>query len=227
MYFLPLGTFYSCPEIPQDMVGICSDECTDDSDCENETKCCSNGCGHVCKVPVRIPYYDPPLECPDLSGNQNAGICEEDCSDNTECTNEGELCCSNGCGTACMEAVLVSPRCSAVRDQVLNGTALIGPYIPQCEDDGNFSPTQCWGSTGSCWCVDTQSGEPVSDMIRFKEPQCASEFSGSLFPHAVCIMSVLQPVLISSLHAFLTYKVSSRGGGASPPSCQAPPPPVS
>lgn len=29
-----------------------------------------------------------------------------------------------------------------------------GAFIPQCDDDGYYRPKQCWGSTGSCWCVD-------------------------------------------------------------------------
>lgn len=28
-----------------------------------------------------------------------------------------------------------------------------GSYVPQCTDDGKFTPVQCHGSTGYCWCV--------------------------------------------------------------------------
>ena len=35
-----------------------------------------------------------------------------------------------------------------------NATGLIGEFVPQCEEDGSYSSTQCWGSTGDCWCVD-------------------------------------------------------------------------
>ena len=35
-----------------------------------------------------------------------------------------------------------------------NATGLIGEFVPQCEEDGSFASTQCWGSTGYCWCVD-------------------------------------------------------------------------
>ncbi len=37
---------------------------------------------------------------------------------------------------------------------VSNSTGMIGEFIPQCEEDGAYSPMQCWGSTGYCWCVD-------------------------------------------------------------------------
>ena len=39
-------------------------------------------------------------------------------------------------------------------DEVANATGLIGEFIPQCEEDGSYSPLQCWSSTGYCWCVD-------------------------------------------------------------------------
>jgi hypothetical protein len=32
-------------------------------------------------------------------------------------------------------------------------------HIPQCDDQGNFVPLQCHGSTGFCWCVDRNGHE--------------------------------------------------------------------
>ena len=43
--------------------------------------------------------------------------------------------------TPCMQARLDAPP-------------RIGVYVPQCLDDGRWSPLQCWGSVGTCWCVD-------------------------------------------------------------------------
>jgi hypothetical protein len=37
----------------------------------------------------------------------------------------------------------------------LSGRNLVGAYMPQCVD-GNWRPVQCWGSTGACWCVDSE-----------------------------------------------------------------------
>ncbi|XP_048455802.1 uncharacterized protein nid2a isoform X1 [Rhincodon typus] len=36
---------------------------------------------------------------------------------------------------------------------------LIGAYIPECDEEGNFRPLQCHGSTGHCWCVDERGQE--------------------------------------------------------------------
>ena len=43
---------------------------------------------------------------------------------------------------------------SPCQEAQLNSTGLIGEFVPQCEEDGSFASTQCWGSTGYCWCVD-------------------------------------------------------------------------
>ena len=38
---------------------------------------------------------------------------------------------------------------------------LIGAFIPQCKSDGNYEEKQCDGSTGYCWCVESESGKYV------------------------------------------------------------------
>ncbi|NWX21348.1 THYG protein, partial [Aegotheles bennettii] len=38
------------------------------------------------------------------------------------------------------------------------------PYIPQCDGLGNWDPTQCYESTGHCWCVD-ERGRYVMDSL--------------------------------------------------------------
>uniref|UniRef100_A0A8C4SRN2 Nidogen 2 n=1 Tax=Erpetoichthys calabaricus TaxID=27687 RepID=A0A8C4SRN2_ERPCA len=35
----------------------------------------------------------------------------------------------------------------------------VGAYIPQCDEEGNYRPLQCHGSTGYCWCVDSRGQE--------------------------------------------------------------------
>ncbi|PIK55378.1 putative leishmanolysin-like peptidase [Apostichopus japonicus] len=42
-----------CPRLPADAVGICVTECESDRDCGRNKKCCSNGCGQVCKEQVK------------------------------------------------------------------------------------------------------------------------------------------------------------------------------
>ena len=141
--------------------------CSSDADCSQSEKCCSNGCGHSCAKALVVPYHNPPLKCPaSLPGSS----CTPPCLANTNCSS-GELCCPASCGSTCVRGETPTPLCPVVLDQVLN-TTLIGAYVPSCEADGSFSPTQCHGSTGYCWCVDPVSGVPTSDMVRFQHPQC-------------------------------------------------------
>jgi len=38
---------------------------------------------------------------------------------------------------------------------------LVGSYVPQCKVDGTYRDKQCHGSTGYCWCVDTNTGGEI------------------------------------------------------------------
>ncbi|XP_071791702.1 uncharacterized protein [Asterias amurensis] len=58
----PSGNQAVCPEVPEGVFGICSEECGADKKCDDGQLCCSNGCGHVCKKgcsPVRCRRYCP------------------------------------------------------------------------------------------------------------------------------------------------------------------------
>uniref|UniRef100_A0A8C1XHM9 WAP domain-containing protein n=1 Tax=Cyprinus carpio TaxID=7962 RepID=A0A8C1XHM9_CYPCA len=39
----------SCPKPVG--AGVCVEKCSGDSNCPNNQKCCSNGCGHQCMAP--------------------------------------------------------------------------------------------------------------------------------------------------------------------------------
>ncbi|XP_060771186.1 CD74 molecule, major histocompatibility complex, class II invariant chain a isoform X2 [Neoarius graeffei] len=39
-----------------------------------------------------------------------------------------------------------------------------GFYQPQCDEEGNFKPKQCWHSTGYCWCVD-KNGKQIEGTL--------------------------------------------------------------
>ncbi|KAM9400573.1 equistatin-like [Salvelinus alpinus] len=55
---------------------------------------------------------------------------------------------------------MIRPKtpCEDARDAALNGS--IGAYVPTCDYNGQYTPEQCWGSTGHCWCV-TSTGQKV------------------------------------------------------------------
>ncbi len=47
-----------CPILEPSGLGICVQECDDDSGCSGVKKCCSNGCGNTCMDPI-MPEVDP------------------------------------------------------------------------------------------------------------------------------------------------------------------------
>ncbi|XP_022097022.1 delta-like protein 1 [Acanthaster planci] len=63
----------SCPktEVRDGVFGMCSDDCTDDWSCPFPLRCCSNGCGRVCTVPVTTGDVDWCMSNPCVNG----GMC--------------------------------------------------------------------------------------------------------------------------------------------------------
>uniref|UniRef100_A0A2K6SXC1 SPARC (osteonectin), cwcv and kazal like domains proteoglycan 3 n=1 Tax=Saimiri boliviensis boliviensis TaxID=39432 RepID=A0A2K6SXC1_SAIBB len=52
---------------------------------------------------------------------------------------------------------------------------LLGQYIPLCDEDGYYKPTQCHGSVGQCWCVDRYGNEVMGSRIN-GVADCAIDF---------------------------------------------------
>lgn len=55
-----------------------------------------------------------------------------------------------------------------------------GQYIPLCDEDGYYKPTQCHGSIGQCWCVDRYGNEVIGTRIN-GVATCGKEKVASLF----------------------------------------------
>ena len=64
---------------------------------------------------------------------------------------------------------------SPCQQEVANATGLIGEFVPQCEEDGSYSPMQCWASTAYCWCVDENGVEIPGTAIQswIGTPNCS------------------------------------------------------
>uniref|UniRef100_A0A672L8E1 WAP domain-containing protein n=1 Tax=Sinocyclocheilus grahami TaxID=75366 RepID=A0A672L8E1_SINGR len=47
-----------CPRnnVEEALLGVCAEMCSHDSDCPDDQKCCSNGCGHQCMPPYKGIY---------------------------------------------------------------------------------------------------------------------------------------------------------------------------
>uniref|UniRef100_A0A8D2ZLW5 Nidogen 2a (osteonidogen) n=1 Tax=Scophthalmus maximus TaxID=52904 RepID=A0A8D2ZLW5_SCOMX len=80
-------------------------------------------------------------------------------------------------------------QCEHHRDGVQTtsqeGYPLLGVYVPQCDANGQYSPLQCHGSPGHCWCVDgrgqeragtrTSPGAPPTDCDKPERPKTHCE----------------------------------------------------
>ncbi|XP_078397371.1 thyroglobulin [Cetorhinus maximus] len=77
---------------------------------------------------------------------------------------------------AAQSTLRFNKRNQLLKEGILSELTLNGysPYIPQCDGFGNWEPTQCYESTGHCWCVDeTGSYIPGSLVHRLTQiPQC-------------------------------------------------------
>ncbi|KAM9334126.1 nidogen-2 [Symphorus nematophorus] len=76
-------------------------------------------------------------------------------------------------------------QCEHHRDSVRTtspeGYPIVGAYVPQCDANGQYTPQQCHGSSGHCWCVDnrgqeragtrTPPGAPRKDCDQPDEPE--------------------------------------------------------
>ncbi|KAG6938448.1 hypothetical protein G0U57_005709, partial [Chelydra serpentina] len=116
-----------CPAPINGAAATCDNFCSIDSDCPGSERCCSNGCGRKCKLPIGVnPGY-----CPKVNSNM-VTICLVDCSNDREC-GAGKKCCSLGCHVQCTQAVPARPGTCPKR-KVLQTFA---PCENKCEDDWN------------------------------------------------------------------------------------------
>ncbi|XP_037795742.1 balbiani ring protein 3-like [Penaeus monodon] len=112
-----------------------------------------------------------PFLVPVLSGH-----CDLECSDDSHCRGD-EKCCSNGCGTQCQQPIVMT-ACEHQRNLLEHRAREAGipagrVYLPQCDDEGAFLPTQCHPATLTCWCVDTQGQEvPGTRVSQPAHPNC-------------------------------------------------------
>ncbi|XP_039890326.1 nidogen-1 [Simochromis diagramma] len=104
---------------------------------------------------------------------QDIDECQQSrCHSDAVCYNtEGSFTCQcrpgySGDGFQCLPG-RPKTRCEVHRESVLGVSGPRGPrppigaYIPTCDNNGQYEPMQCHGSTGHCWCVD-QNGQEIS-----------------------------------------------------------------
>ena len=162
---------------------VCDLDCQVE-DCRSDQLCCSNGCGTVCTTPTLIPYYNIPLVCPSFRFGPLLQVCSRTaarCSEDNQCRDD-QLCCRTECGRICQNATQSTTPCFTVAERIREGLVGSAPslisnyFIPTCQADGTFTPLQCNHVTGLCWCVNINTGQPVSSYYsQGIHPTCSGE----------------------------------------------------
>lgn len=151
--------------------------CSDGQECRSVEVSCE---GEYCPpVPACLPRK--PGQCPFLvpPGTEGSTIdsCEYDCRSDSHCEGS-KRCCSNGCGTQCVEPQLKTACQHLQTIQLHQATELGMPakqkYIAQCNDaDGTWNRVQC-GPGNVCWCVDDSGNELSGTRSSEEQPNCDS-----------------------------------------------------
>ncbi|XP_075049415.1 nidogen-2 [Mixophyes fleayi] len=142
--------------------------------CEDGTHTCNTATSHC------VPRGDGVFTCECFPGYVRSG---ESCIDVNECTERrchSDATCTNlpgsfscqcnqgytGDGFQCTQAPDYRPQptsCLEKRRSLLGEGSPRGPrpglFVPECDSEGNYSPLQCHGSTGYCWCVNKEGEE--------------------------------------------------------------------
>ncbi|XP_053113683.1 nidogen-2 [Hemicordylus capensis] len=131
--------------------------------CSQESVCVNTPGSYRCECPSGYQLAADRATCLDVD-ECVAGRCHEAAA----CFNSpGSFSCRcqtgyEGDGFHCSpESVPPRTRCEHERLYATqqDPSLLGGAHIPDCDDQGNYRPLQCHGSTGECWCVDGDGKE--------------------------------------------------------------------
>ncbi|KAG1962197.1 tissue factor pathway inhibitor, partial [Pimephales promelas] len=143
--------------------------CADDSECTNNQKCCSNGCGFQCMDPVTVK----PGVCPKTNSDIRC-IRKDDelCADDSECP-DNQKCCRTACGgTRCTAPVTVKPGvCPKTNSEI----RCIRKDYELCADDSECPDNQkcCGTPCGGTRCMAPVTVNPgVCPGTRYGPEEC-------------------------------------------------------
>ncbi|EDW80868.1 uncharacterized protein Dwil_GK11329 [Drosophila willistoni] len=134
----------------------------------------------------QCPYLVPPG--PD---NLDANTCAYECRTDAHCDGT-RRCCSNGCGTQCVEPQLKT-ACQHLQAIQLHQSSELGiparqMSVAQCTPEyGRWEQIQC-SPNGNCWCVDQQNGSimPGTRVHLPATPVCKENSSFACPPLSKC-----------------------------------------
>uniref|UniRef100_A0A673FYD1 Nidogen 2a (osteonidogen) n=1 Tax=Sinocyclocheilus rhinocerous TaxID=307959 RepID=A0A673FYD1_9TELE len=148
------------------------DECAEGlSSCGAHSYCVNLSGSHRCQCESGFEFGFDGRTCQGKKHLHFLSLCFVVCADVDECRDQPchtQALCSNSPGSfqcQCQpgyhgDGFLCHPQNGSYSLQSGNGGApLVGAFIPQCDEEGQYRPQQCHGSTGHCWCVDSRGQE--------------------------------------------------------------------
>ncbi|XP_052009773.1 nidogen-2-like [Xyrauchen texanus] len=134
--------------------------------CEQHRDSLQGGTGGVPLIGAFIPQCDDEGQYRPLQCHGSTGHCW--CVDSRGQERDGTRTPPGTPPRNCDEPVRPKTQCEQHRDSLQGGTGgipQIGAFIPQCDEEGQYRPLQCHGSTGHCWCVDSRGQERVGTRM--------------------------------------------------------------
>ncbi|XP_066152915.1 uncharacterized protein [Euwallacea fornicatus] len=147
--------------------------CMEDEQCQLVEVSCRD---HYCPpVPACLPKKVG--QCPYLVPAASP-TCDFECNSDLAC-NGTMRCCSNGCGTQCVEPLLYTAcqhqKTLAQHQAHESGIPAGKVHIPNCTEDGSYRSKQCNTGTKECWCVDERGFEISKTRTRKEDLNCDLE----------------------------------------------------
>ncbi|KAL1257619.1 hypothetical protein QQF64_010863 [Cirrhinus molitorella] len=138
----------------------CDEPVRPKTQCEQHRDSLRSGNGGVPVIGAFIPQCDEEGQYRSQQCHGSTGHCW--CVDNRGQERAGTRTPPGAPTINCDEPVRPKTQCEQHRDSLRSGNGgvpVIGAYIPQCDEEGQYRSQQCHGSTGHCWCVDNRGQE--------------------------------------------------------------------
>ncbi|XP_055903393.1 uncharacterized protein LOC129939416 isoform X2 [Eupeodes corollae] len=150
--------------------------CTDDTECRIiDVSCDDEYCPPVPACLPRKPGQCPFLVPPGSDRQTDGNYCSYECRTDSQCDGS-RRCCSNGCGTQCVEPQMKT-ACQHLHAIQMHQFSEIGipakqMHVAMCDEQtGKWKEIQC-GPENICWCVDEIGQEIGGTRSKNSTPIC-------------------------------------------------------
>lgn len=109
------------------------------------------------------------------------------------------------CSWWCHPCFYSAPAKTQCQEEAAAAKHKLGAHKPQCDEQGQYTPMQCWHAVGLCWCVDS-TGKPIEGTSMRGRPECSKGETWRPWPflptaivvkrynrHSLCVLQ--QPLL--------------------------------